>query len=90
MSRSHRDHRRLPWRAWARARRRALDRDGWRCCRCESPLSLEVHHVRPLDQGGAALDLANLATLCRDCHIDVHVTDPERRAWRLFLAEATA
>ena len=81
---------RVPWRPWARVRRRALDRDDWRCMRCESPLDLECHHVVPLDQGGAALDLANVATLCRDCHLDAHATDPERRAWRRLLAEGTA
>ena len=86
MSKNHADHRRLPWRQWGRLRRRALDRDDWRCVRCESPLDLEVHHVIPLDQGGPALDLGNVETLCRDCHIDAHM-DPERRAWRLLLAE---
>jgi len=30
MSQHHADHRRLPWRQWARVRRAALDRDGWR------------------------------------------------------------
>ena len=83
MSRNHAD---LPWRQWARLRRRALDRDGWRCTRCESPLSLEVHHVVPLAEGGPALALGNVKTLCRDCHIDQHA-DPDRRAWRRLLAE---
>ena len=81
-----RNHAGLPWRQWARLRRRALDRDNWRCVRCESPLDLEVHHIQALADGGAALDLANVETLCRDCHIDQHA-DPERRAWRRLLAE---
>ena len=82
MSRHHR--RRLPWRLWSPVRRRALDRDGWRCVRCESPLDLEVHHVQPLDAGGAALDLGNVETLCRECHIGEHMSG-ERLAWRRFL-----
>ena len=90
MSRQHRDHRRLPWRAWARARRAALDRDGWRCRRCGHPGDLEVHHVTPLEAGGAALALAlaNLETLCTRCHVAAHPHgDPERRAWRRYLRE---
>jgi len=30
---------------------------------------LEVDHIIPLHQGGAAVDLDNLQTLCRDCHL---------------------
>ena len=48
---------------------------------------MEVHHVKPLHLGGAPFDLANLATLCRDCHIEHHrpPVDPERAAWAAFL-----
>ena len=81
MSRHHADHRRVPWRQWARVRRAALDRDLWRCRRCQSPLELECHHVVPLAAGGAALALANLEIICRFCHLSAHMT-PERRAWR--------
>ncbi|MYA89884.1 MAG: HNH endonuclease [Boseongicola sp. SB0662_bin_57] len=34
--------------------------------------ALEAHHVTPLAKGGAAYDLANLATFCRGCHIEEH------------------
>lgn len=79
---------RLPSRAWARLRRRALDRDDWRCTACGSPVGLEVHHRRPVALAPAlALSLANVETRCRDCHLDAHATDPERRAWRRLLAE---
>ena len=81
-----RNHRQLPWRQWGRLRRRALVRDGWRCVRCEHPADLEVHHLVPLDQGGAARALDNVRRLCRNCHMDAH-QDPERRAWRRLLAE---
>ena len=81
-----RNHVRQPSRGWGRLRRRALDRDGWRCVRCESPIDLEIHHKRALANGGEPMALGNVETLCRDCHIDQHA-DPERRAWRRFLTE---
>ena len=79
-----RNHLAIHWRARARLRRAALDRDDWRCVRCESPLDLECHHVTPLAAGGEHV-LDNVAMLCRDCHIDHHTIDPERRAWRRYL-----
>lgn len=27
-----------------------------------------VDHIKPISEGGAALDLANLQTLCKQCH----------------------
>ena len=81
MSRHHADHKRIPWRQWARVRRAVLDRDGWRCRRCGYPDGLECHHVEPLAQGGSPLELANLETVCRDCHLSAHLS-PQRRAWR--------
>ena len=82
---SHR-HKAIDRGCWERVRRAALDRDGWRC-RCGSPLFLEVHHVQPLDKGGDPLALDNLKTLCRSCHISLHL-DPQRRAWRRLIWEA--
>lgn len=29
---------------------------------------MHVHHIRPISDGGAALDLDNLQTLCHACH----------------------
>jgi 5-methylcytosine-specific restriction endonuclease McrA len=63
-----------PWRGsyrtgrWARARAHALARDGHRCTRCGGGERLEVHHVRPLADGGSAFELDNLVTLCSSCH----------------------
>ena len=81
-----RNHARIPWRARERVRKMALDRDVWRCTTCESPADLEVHHIRPLAEGGSALALGNVRTLCRDCHIEEHLSS-DRRAWRRLLAE---
>jgi len=46
----------------------------------------EVDHRQPLERGGEAYALANLATLCTRCHLDKTsretVKDPARLAWR--------
>ena len=47
-------------------RRRVIARDG--CCRvCGSTVTLEVHHVVPLVEGGSSR-MDNLVLLCRACH----------------------
>ena len=74
-------------RGWLALRRQVLDRDGWRCTACGRAGALEVHHRRPVHQGGD--DTAdNLATLCRGCHQDAHRGRPPpvgRDAWRQHL-----
>lgn len=62
-------HNRMQRRAWRDIRLRMFERDGWKCRRCDRGGRLECDHVTPLEQGGAALDPANLQTLCRRCHI---------------------
>ena len=61
-------HLKLNSRMWAATRRRAFERDGYRCTRCGRPGALEADHVIPLEKGGAEYDLSNIATLCRRCH----------------------
>lgn len=69
---------------WQRQRRRAKDRDGWRCRRCGAAGRLEVHHLDP--DGGDELE--NLVTLCRTCHIAEHDAATEAvRKWRALVAE---
>jgi 5-methylcytosine-specific restriction endonuclease McrA len=55
-------------RAWQLVREAARQRDHNRCVRCGSTERLEVHHRIPIEQGGSALTLDNLATLCVPCH----------------------
>ena len=58
-------------RKWARARKAALDRDGWRCVKCGRAGRMDVDHIRPLRLGGAPFAPQNLQTLCRGgCHRD--------------------
>ena len=54
--------------AWQVARAQAKRRDGHRCTVCGGTKNLEVHHIVPLEEIGAAFDLSNLATLCTGCH----------------------
>ena len=54
---------------WKRLRRAVLRRDGYRCQACKKLAGrAEIDHVMPVEDGGAEWDMANLQTLCRDCH----------------------
>ena len=59
---------------YAALRRFVFDRDGWRCQKCGRPGALELHHIRPLSDGGKAWDALNCQAVCRQCHI-------EKTAW---------
>ena len=84
-------HKAIHGRQWERARRQTFERDGYRCTRkgCGKAGRLEAHHVKPLHLGGAPLDLGNLETLCRACHIGAHRrkrTEDEQR-WLNLVAD---
>jgi 5-methylcytosine-specific restriction protein A len=53
---------------WRAVRLAALKRDGFRCVVCRRSVAgkgeARVDHIIPRSQGGAALDQANLRTLC--------------------------
>ncbi|HOF38720.1 MAG TPA: HNH endonuclease signature motif containing protein [Candidatus Hydrogenedentes bacterium] len=67
---------------WQRARSIYL-RNHPVCERCEQMGRVKtaalVHHIVPISEGGARLDPRNLASLCRDCHNEVHAGDVWRR-----------
>ena len=44
-------------------------------------------HIRPLAQGGAAHDLANLQPVCADCHLDKTNADNGRRVKKRIAAD---
>jgi group II intron reverse transcriptase/maturase len=54
---------------WAEKRAQVLERDGYRCIRCGSTDSLDVHH-KVARQNRGTDNLENLETLCRSCHCD--------------------
>ena len=88
-----RHHVQLPrTRRWQRLRLAAFTRDKYRCRECGRPGALEAHHVIALEDGGAVYDLENIATMCRDCHVEHHRPKdvPGAKAWREFVAEMCA
>ena len=78
----------LDYRRWQLIRREALERDGWRCCRCGKSGVLQVDHIRPLHDDGEPYDLGNLQSLCVECHWSKTWTErgatPEQLAWRAY------
>ena len=85
-----RAHRKLNPRRWARVRRAAFERDGYRCTVCGGAGRLEAHHEPPLRHDATPYDLDGIHTLCRDCHIARHRGDamtPGRAAWLDFVCE---
>ena len=82
-------HRKVSGPRWARFRVAVLERDRYRCRNCGRPDRLEVHHVKPLQHGGAPLALDNAEARCRDCHIADHrkPVSPERAEWNRIVQE---
>lgn len=52
---------------WAELRNKALERDEYHCCICNSPHNLEVHHLRYPQVLGTER-ISDLMTLCDKCH----------------------
>ena len=64
-----RNHFKLNAKLWRKVRADVLDRDDWRCVKCERYGRMEVDHIVRLEDGGDPYELGNLQTLCRACHI---------------------
>lgn len=45
-----------------------LQRDNYRCVKCNSRLKLEIDHIVPISRGGDN-DIDNLQTLCKTCNV---------------------
>lgn len=57
---------------WAQVRERVLKRDRG-CVQCGVKTgSFEVHHVKPISEGGMEFDITNCVTLCYTCHKEKH------------------
>ena len=53
---------------WNNLRLEALKRDNNRCVKCSKPAE-EVDHIQEIWEGGPEFDLANLQSLCHECHV---------------------
>ena len=67
----------------------AIRRDLARCAQCgRAHADLEVHHKKPVREGGPIWDLDNLECLCKRCHRGEHRPPgtPEQQAWSALVA----
>ena len=62
---------RLDAQSYERLRRKALERDRWRCQSCGAMSNLEVHHQQFRSRSGDDSE-ENLVTLCSTCHANLH------------------
>lgn len=70
-------------------RNRTLKRDNHACVRCDSTNDLEAHHIIPRRDGGPD-SLENMATLCNDCHTEIHRNtkyDTKSEFWQEYAHE---
>jgi len=80
---------------WKALRMQALDRDGWACVQCGTPMRLEVDHILPVrDRPDLSYSLSNLQCLCGSCHarktrieIGLSPFNPAREAWKKLVRE---
>lgn len=69
---------------WQRLRSQRLKIDHYKCQLCESPFSLDVHHVHyPLELGTEDA-YKDLITLCRDCHESI---EKQKKEYKEIMAE---
>jgi hypothetical protein len=65
--------------SWSELRERVLKRDG-KCIRCGILIGVfEVHHIKPISEGGNEFDPNNCMTLCYDCHKDMHTLNGKKK-----------
>ncbi len=70
---------------WLKLRERVLYRDGYRCVQCQKPateVELQVHHLY-YTEGKKAWEYpeADLITLCKGCHAQVHGKEMPQFGW---------
>ena len=57
-------------------RKLVLERDDWKCTKCNSTVDLHCHHIDTvINNPIESADIDNCITLCKDCHRDVHNQD---------------
>ena len=64
---------------WRRLRLVVLEAAGYACARCGC-YAIHVHHRIPVAAGGPKYPLpSGLEALCRECHVNEHLTPEQRR-----------
>ena len=54
-------------------RKMVFERDGYKCVKCDSKISLHCHHIDPLINNPIeSADIDNCITLCKEFHKEVH------------------
>lgn len=66
----HRQRKERDWRWYNLARRKRKHTPI--CERCNKRVCTQVHHIKPLSEGGAELDWNNLMSVCDECHMALH------------------
>ena len=77
-------------REWRRMSYLTRESAGWLCQRCKprTVAAALAHHIKPVTEGGAKLDPANLEALCFDCHELEHGrANEQKREWGRYLQE---
>lgn len=61
---------RQPREIWQQTRLKVLERDGFKCVRCQVSVLVKTAHIDHIRSGKrAGNELSNLRTLCRRCHV---------------------
>lgn len=74
---------------WQKIRSAILERDGRRCVNCGSRSVLNVHHLNYDHLYGEEKFPADLITLCRGCHGDLHKSGDKASINRLLAAKVS-
>lgn len=58
---------------WHSLRQEIWERDDYTCLQCgNGGCKVHAHHIWPVSEGGPKWDKRNLATVCEDCHWEIH------------------
>ena len=78
----------LHTRRWRKLRLKKLVEAKFTCQKCGDVTAerLELHHVKPVSEGGSWFDPENVMVVCLDCHLLAHGhLDKEQVEWRKFV-----
>jgi hypothetical protein len=70
-----------------------LERDNYKCCRCESKDNLQVDHIQSWSEYvELRFDINNCRTLCMECHYEITYgrAKPKDKLWGHYLLNSFA